>query len=358
LLEVVEIERGRLATMLAGQSAPGDHFSGYLGDHPGSQATLLARLGGSLSHPLSASQLEVVARCPFQDFARRVLRIDAEGEAQDDVDPRGRGDLAHICFESAMRALIDSGIVPYRAMLAADAEAIARDHARAAAEAWQAKSAIDPALARNVADQTVDQVAAMVRALYESDDHWTPTAAEHAFGEEGGWPALAVPDPAGGPPIHVRGRVDLVDRRGDALRVSDLKTGGKDRLEASLRPRELAKQSLQLPLYAAAARRCADGILEADARFLVLREASMTPTVRETVAEKKAWREDGRTPDDVADVLDASGRPTSLAARVHELVAQMRDGDHRALPAADACRICDHLSICRLPIGAPERDDP
>lgn len=359
LLEVAAIERSRIAVMLGGQDAPGDRFAGYLGDDPLALSLLAERAAGTAAAPFSASQLERAARCPFQDFAARVLGVRADDEAQDDVDPRRRGDLAHRCFEAAMGALIEADIQPYRESRADEAAALAREHAAVAATAWREASGLDPELARVVAEQIVDQTVSLVRALYASDDGFAPIAVEHAFDSgvrDAAWPALAVPDPGGGDPIRVRGRLDLVERRGDAIRVSDLKTGGKQRVEAMLSPDALGISALQLPLYAAAARASVSGVRRADARYLVLREACATDTLREAM-EAKAWRDDERAETDVVDVVDAAGRPTALAARVHRLVARMRAGDHRALPAADACKTCSYLALCRLPIGAPARED-
>ncbi len=340
LLARAEIERRRIAGMLAPSEVPKDSFGGNL---RGSGA--VDAVGPEVFSP---SALEELAGCPFAFFAHRVLGLSAEDTATDDPDPRQRGTLAHACFEAAMRALLDQRLVPYRSALAARAVDVARaaadEHARTAFAALP----LDPAFLGVVRRDVVDKVARVVQALYLADDEFEPSGLEVSFGGGDGddWPALAIGTST------IRGRIDLVDRRGEVVRVSDLKTATLGTLREGLRADRLGYVALQLPLYAAAARRVG-GAARVDARYLSLGDGKASDTIRDRLASR-AFKGDARSDADLLDVVSDDGEPTALAARVSALVARVRDGDFEVRPVEGACARCDFASVCRIPRGAPE----
>jgi RecB family exonuclease len=347
LVERVVIERRRLATMLSIEQteAAGPH-SGQLDD-------------GQRPEKVSASALEDLARCPFLYFAKRVLRIDADKAGGDDPDARQKGTVAHSCFQAAIEALRAAGFIPYDRARRGEALAVARTAAAAVAGPRFAALPIDAHLSTVVRDDTVDRVVSVVEALYDADDGYVPVAVEQAFGppsaregasDESRWPALLAAE------VLLHGRIDLVERRGDAIRVTDLKSGDRVSLEKKLQPAELGWAELQLPIYAAAAR-TAMGAVAVDARYLSLRDGEPSMTVGEKRASGRNWKSDPRTEEDLFSLTTEDDRDTALGGRIRDLVDQATFGDFSVRPRKGACQHCDYAAVCRLPRGAPDAED-
>lgn len=333
-------------------------------DHP------VGAAGEQLPTPLllSASALEDMAACPFRYFAKRVLRLSSQRDADEDADIMQRGSLIHACFEAAMRQLQSAGLFPYRAALADQAATMASIAADAVATQRLGDLRLHPALARAEHQQAVQRTAALVRQLFESDDSqgFAPIAIEQAFGPGGPWPSLQVDDPEGGPSVHIQGRIDLVERRGHLWRVVDLKHGTVAEVDKKLHPDVFATTALQLPLYAAATRAALqlhtqrdddeDSLPPIDAidvRYLSFKDGRPSKSLRDKLSSKagnSAWRSHGSPAAELLDVVDATQQPTALGRRVLELATQIRAGDHRVAPSPGACRSCDFGSLCRLPI--------
>jgi len=344
VLERVVVERARLSTMLDAESlAPAGPFCGQLGE-------------GERPQRLSASALEDLARCPFLYFAKRMLHLDSDRAGEDDPDARQKGTAAHACFQAAIEALIAGGFVPYDQARVAEAMAEARRAAEEVARIRFGTLPLDEHLLGIVQAQTVDRVVAVVRGLYEADDGFLPVAVERGFGPTNddapgpSWPAVEV---AG---VALRGRIDLVEQRGDAIRVTDLKSGSRAGLEGKLQPDALGVAELQLPIYAAAAS-SALGAKDVDARYLSLRDGEPSASVSHKRATGRNWKKDPRSDEDVLAVVREDGSDTALGGRIRDLVERIAFGDFEVKPRKDACRYCDYAGVCRLPRGAPDAED-
>jgi len=352
MLERVAIERRRMAAPQGAERIEADAHAGMLSNVQPAVALIRQLTPGSPERPLSPSALESMALCPFRFYAHHLLRARPERPIDEDADRMRRGEIAHRCLEAAVEALLSAGVVPFRADLADRAVAVAGDAIRAEAEGAFAAVPLTAGVMSVATDDLVSDLVELVRALYEADDGYTPTAVEQSFGPGETWPGLVVPSSGGA--IHVAGRIDLVESAPDGVRVSDLKTSGGAALKARLGPARLGVLDLQLPIYAAAA---AGATTEqrVHARYLSLRDGPLDD-VRETMRRSRAWREDARDPGDVLLLATADGRATALAARIVELTVAMRDGRFPVRPAPDACESCDYRALCRLPRGAEEGD--
>ncbi len=340
LLDRIFVERGRLATMLA---VPGPEVGPYAGE--------LGALHRARPAAMSASALEILARCPFQYFARRVLGIEPDRVGEDDPDARQRGTVAHACFEAAVNALREAGLVPYDPARSDEAMEVARKAAIAVATPRFATLPIDAHVAALARDDTVERVVAVVRALYEEGDGYSPESVEQAFGPKGPWPAVVV----GG--VALRGQIDLVERKGDALRVTDLKSGRRAGLEKKLAPDRLGGSELQLPIYAAAAAQALNA-RAVDARYLSLRDGAPTRSIADKRASTRgAWKNDPRSDEDIFAVHTEDGRATALGGRIGDLVDRVAAGDFEVRPEKGACQYCEFAALCRLPRGAPDAED-
>jgi ATP-dependent helicase/DNAse subunit B len=340
LLERVHVERGRLATMLAVSGPDVGPFAGQLGPAHRRPA-----------QRVSASALEDLARCPFQYFAKRVLRIEPDHVGEDDPDARQKGTVAHACFEAAIEALRAKGLVPYDPERSDEAMDVARAAALQVATPRFATLPIDEHVAALARDDIVERVVTVVRALYEQDDGYVPTFVEHDFGPGKPWPAVTVGD------VALHGRIDLVERKGDLVRVTDLKSGGRVGLEGKLHPDRLGHTELQLPIYAAAAKKATDA-RAVDGRYLSLKDGAPTRSISDKRAStRSAWKNDPRSDEDVFEVALDSGNDTALGGRIRDLLDRIAAGDFEVRPEKGACQYCEFAAICRLPRGAPDADE-
>lgn len=249
---------GRGAAMLAGRrSAALTRFDGLVGDAgPG---------GPALDRPLSATALESWARCPHAYFMQQVLGVEPlETPGQRlRIDALDRGTLVHRILERFVAQ------APARDTAGWDDE----DRARLDRIVAQECDAVE---ARGLTGEPVywrRDRATILRDLRDAvaiDDearrsgNRRPYATEMAFGY-GGVAPVTVELP-GGRVIAIRGSIDLVDRCGDILVVTDYKTGRRARALDETDPHHGGTR-LQLVLYALAARQilAAEGACAPDA---------------------------------------------------------------------------------------------
>lgn len=248
----------RGAALLAGRrSAALTRFDGLVGDAGPGRPTL--------ERPLSATALEGWARCPHGYFMQRVLGVEAidTPEQRLRLEALDRGTLVHRILE---RFVAERPV----------AEATGWDDADRDRLELIAAEECDAVEARGLTGEPVywrrDRATILrdLRDAITADDRrrreqgCRPHATELAFGFAGARPViLELPD---GHAIAVRGSIDLVDRRGDALVVTDYKTGRKGKKLDERDPHHGGTR-LQLVLYALAARRllAADGHCAPDA---------------------------------------------------------------------------------------------
>jgi ATP-dependent helicase/nuclease subunit B len=224
----LEASRGRAA-------ARGTRFDGVIG--PGLVAAF------DPGTPVSATRFETYALCPRRYLFDRVLHV-AERVRPEElvrIEPVTKGSLVHGILED------------YVAERVAGAPR-SLDRLLAIAERWldeaEAAGLVGKPLLWRMDRATI--VRDLVRFDAEEGDT-RPVAAELAFGDEEGAPAVTVllDD---GRRVPFRGSVDRIDRTaGGRLLVSDYKTGRQARLNELLRDPVAGGRLLQLPLYALAA---------------------------------------------------------------------------------------------------------
>lgn len=298
----------------------------------------------------SASSLEDVVACRFRYFCKHVLRVRDDEDASEDLDRRFSGQLAHAAFERLVRLLIQQGCVPFEPARAQDAIEIAS----ASLDEILGNLDLGPAAGRVYQETALlrQRLLALVTALYDRGEGFSPEWVEQSFGydDENSWPALHVRTSAGD--AFVRGRIDLVERRGDSFRVTDLKSSGVGTLDSKLGPK-IGERELQLPIYCAVTAEHF-GTRDIDGRLLSLRDSGITRTLR-----KKHGRGRGRGVDVDERVLmrNADGEETELAANLQSLVGHVQRADFRVHPLEGACDFCDYAAACRFPRGAPSREE-
>ncbi len=247
---------GLLAAYHRWSPGPCDRYDGRL-DAP----DVLAPLADHRSKTFSPSRLNTFGQCPWQYFARYVLRIQPLVEPQRLLEPVGRGHLCHDVLFRTLSGLADRFGRPLdlRHVNAADLSSALDAAMRDACEAIESRRPPYPAVwAAQQAGVRADVEAYLLAQQMRNDLPSRPTHFELSFGFQD----IAQCDPAStadhvelttpGGPLRLHGRIDRVDvvdtPDGPQLLAVDYKTGrlptGTDITEG---------RSVQAPLYALAA---------------------------------------------------------------------------------------------------------
>ena len=181
----------------------------------GADLTDLTGRIGTREYPVSASALERWARCPFQFFASRILRLEAPPmEESDEISALDRGSLVHTILEryaAAPVATLDE-------LLAIAEQEFAAAEQRGATGyylLWEIEK-------ENIRDS--------LKRFMDAEVDWFPdadpakSAAEIAFGPHAQWQDVSVLA-AGVGPVWFRGKIDRIDVGDEEVRVRDFKTG-------------------------------------------------------------------------------------------------------------------------------------
>ncbi len=231
--------------------------------------------------PMSATRLEVYAKCPRRFLYDRVLHVSRRTRPEEiwRMEPPERGTLVHAILEEYLLERLAGAARSLPRLLA-----IAEEQFRAAADGglvgktllWRMdKAAIRRDLAR----------------FHDEEGDLDPLAAELEFGTgaEGADPPVIVAL-AGGREVRFKGKADRVDRsRSGELVVSDYKTGKQSTLRALRKDPVAGGRLLQLPIYALAAKARFGGDT-VRARYWLLSEKRVAPCYSLTVTDEVTAR--------------------------------------------------------------------
>ncbi len=184
--------------------------------------------------PLSATQLEGAAQCPFRYFLERGLQVSAidDGARDQDVwlDPMTRGSLMHDLFARMMRRCRDE-----KRRMSAEHD-LAWSHAACQETLESLRVEIPPPSAEIYERElkgVLDDLSLFINYEAQEEESRTPLAFEVSFGRPSDTgEALAVADPividlGGGLTFRLAGQIDRIDQVGAAeFEVIDYKTGG------------------------------------------------------------------------------------------------------------------------------------
>jgi RecB family exonuclease len=212
--------------------------------------------------PVSPSRLETWAACPFRYFLQSVLRL---GERDDpervvEISAADRGTLVHAVLERFLAEVLERPAASQPAPAEPWSEA---DRDRVAAIAEEEFAGVE---ARGLSGRPLHWRRTKVEVLADLDEFLSrddahraagglrPAQVELAFGL-GGAPALTVPLADGQRALTFRGKIDRVDvdESGRAV-VLDYKTGRGDKYEELADDPVRAGETLQLGIYAEAAK--------------------------------------------------------------------------------------------------------
>ena len=318
-------------------------FDGMLSDPRAAEK--IAQEYGPGRLPISPSQLESFASCPFQFFQKYILRLDpgdVREELQDDY--AGRGSLIHSALESLHTRIRDLPAEPGQSQADRVESGIDATIAFLVANAHEPTSEIEAGL-RLIEAERLRRIgrryAIQFRKYAERDGRESRGHLfEIGFGrDEEGVPAMTI----GTPPrsIAIQGfidRIDLVEREGRALfRIIDYKTGS-----CPSKGDITSGEVLQLPLYALAAERVILSGRESvplDAAYWGLKDsgfkrmhtmAVLSDGTVTTPAEWETYRD-------------------RLEAYLLELIDSIRSGAFPVSPRKSDCQArCEYRNVCRI----------
>ncbi len=193
---------------------------------------------GAFREPVSPTQLERYAQCPFHYFLRHVLEVEEAEEPPEEalLTPLERGSLIHTLLRElygqklAGRPLGRLGDEDIRELLGAARELLSQiggTHRERRPAAWTAER-----------EQILDCVLNLLR--HERSEHagWVPREFERKV--RGGMEV-------GGSRVHFRGRIDRIDGLAEgAVRIVDYKTGKAGRYRQDSFQ---GGEQLQMPVY-------------------------------------------------------------------------------------------------------------
>ena len=204
---------------------------------------------GTREYPVSPSALETWATCPHKFFLSRVLRLSAlPGEEEEDMSALERGVLVHRILER---------FVKERRQTDADLLELAEEEFVVAEQRGVTGYPL-------LWDLAKEDIRARLQVFATHEAEWLAGIVTGAGAEEGFGPGTDIGEVSVSVDrlgeIWFRGKIDRIDVVGDEVRVRDFKTGKPepyfDGTGGRKATRTLANgRALQLPVYAAAARR-------------------------------------------------------------------------------------------------------
>jgi RecB family exonuclease len=273
--------------------------------------------------PMSATRLEVYAKCPRRFLYDRVLGVSRRSLPEEiwRMEPTERGTLVHAILEEYLLERL-AGAERSLPRLLAIAEA-------------QFEAAQDAGLVGKALLWRMDKAAIrrdLVR-FHDEEGELEPLAAELEFGTgaDGADPAVTV-TLEDGFEVRFKGKADRVDRAPSGeLVVSDYKTGKQNSLRTLRKDPVAGGRLLQLPIYAMAAQARFGGAT-VRARYWLLSEQRVAPCFSLTI-----------TPEVQARFVDVLGLIASaVEAGAFPGAPVEITGDRQF----DACRICDFDVVC------------
>ena len=288
---------------------------------------------------LSPTALETYARCPFQFFARHVLGLAPLDRPEEVLGPSPAefGELGHKILNSFYHALIDGGYFAGKTAKV-DVESTLQGVAAQAFADYEENHPIGYPLAWESLKESILQ---LLRQVIAQD---VAELANSGFAPVSLETSVTARLPADWPEplksLAIRGRMDRIDRKDDALRVIDYKfkfgaspaTQDKNLVRAALRG-----ERLQPPFYYLLAQRWAEeqllnplpAVIEADFYFIAQRWSG-GPLASAT--------------------YDSKGLAGKAGAETKQTIAYLADGVRRGrffINRGEYCGHCDAAPICR-----------
>ncbi|MHB1046529.1 MAG: PD-(D/E)XK nuclease family protein [Thermoanaerobaculia bacterium] len=301
-------------------------------EYEGRLARAPLRLGLG-SRVLSPSRLERLAACAYRAFLQDALGLSAPEEAPAALafDGRTTGELAHAALEAAAKSALERGI-PLGDLLLSRADALAERTVTRFLADWEID--LPPVLA----EVATEQLAAFLRAVGELE-RTRPDPLPLAGGEVAFGPGKGAEPAAGEDPLRVplTGRIDRLDRSGEAARVVDYKFSKPDPFGAKNRKgyRIVGGEKVQLAAYALAARALGAESVSSEYLFVTADRKGAEPSALSVAFDAVETGEAVASFHRAVGLLDATIRKGDLLPRTASLSSR-----------GSPCSFCDVAAVC------------
>lgn len=321
------------------------------------------------SYQWSATQLEQAAKCRWHWFASRQLRLEAVGDAEDQLEPTVSGSIRHEALARFFARAADERGAPVQ-LMSGDEEWARDGISRALDEAWDAARAsglwLGPPLLRPIArDELLRELRTYLRfeIRYNEDGVQKPrtNAAKiiRSGAVQGEYPFTDVPLEGGGVRFRLRGSVDRIDEGLDDrveganryLAAIDYKSSIHSTPAAGRAKGWADGIVLQVPLYAAALEQRFPEHRIARMEYRTLRGPKV---VHQLCLHGVGTEGKGAQKESViVESPEARAMLDSALEHAGALIATIRRAELPAQPAASSgCPpFCPALDICRIPGG-------
>ena len=323
--------------------------AGWNGNPDG--ATLLRQISRQIGDLFSASKLETYRSCPFKFLVTYVWQQKVAEAAGEDMDPMQRGSLLHRVLEKFIGRHLGEKLqqvqhVELQQELDDIFDTVCQEYADNGwlypGDFWQH----DKEQQRNLLQRWLRS-----EITYSEQGEWRPVSTEQSFGKKSkGEYALDI----NGRRIYLNGKIDRIDRAGDAYFITDYKSGDTPNKKA------FVDTDLQLPLYLLAAATQTKGNVAGGGYYSLKdaerKESFMFPAAADTVPWKtfSEAKDENGTATAVTDMEDLKA---TLQRVLGDMLDHMGEGDFSPTPSKDCERNCPAAEICRFRVLTRNREE-
>ena len=314
-------------------------------------AALLQRISRQIGDRFSASKLETYRGCPFKFLVTYVWQQKAAEAAGEDMDPMQRGSLLHKVLEKFIgkhlgEKLQEAQHGELQQELDGIFDTVCQEFADNGrlypGDFWQHDKEQQRILLHRWLRGEI---------AYSEQGEWRPVSTEQAFGKKG---KSEVALDINGRRIYLNGKIDRIDRAGDAYFITDYKSGDTPQKKA------FADTDLQLPLYLLAAAMQNGGNVAGGGYYSLKdaerKESFMFPAAAGSVPWKtfSEARDANGTATAITDMKDLQA---TLDQVLGDMLERMEQGDFSPTPSKDCERNCPAAEVCRFRVLARNREE-
>ena len=325
---------------------------------------LLQQVSRQIGNRFSASKLQAYRNCPFKFLVTYVWQQKEAEEAGEDIDPGRRGSLLHKVLELFIGKHLEEKLQEshYDELQQELDEIFDRTCQQFAeqgkiypGEFWQH----DKELLRLLLHRWL-----RTEISYSEQGQWRPVCTEREFGHG---EKDKMPFPVGGRTVYLNGKIDRIDRAGDAYFITDYKSGNPPENKAFM------DTDLQLPLYLLAAERLLEtqnqkdktGITKARTAgggYYSLKtgerqKSFVFPAVKSEPVPWETFTKTEGTDETVPAVTDSTDLQAAMRQVLGGLLERMEQGDFRPTPSPRCANNCPGAEVCRFRLLAGNLDE-
>lgn len=328
LKKICNIERLR-----SDKQGRADNWTGCITDI-GLKSRLNEELLGNKS-VWTTTMLETIAKCPFSFYMKDILKLIESEEMDVEINHLAAGTIIHRMLERFYKTAGQNGVLPLTGI---EVESLLLNETISLV--FKETLDTDFTGSKGLWEIKKHQIVNILKRFYDSevknhDRNFIPEYFEIEFGRNKNIPLLDIVLPDG-VFVHIKGKIDRIDRCDKALRVIDYKMGSLPAKD------EIGKIYFQLPIYILAAARYFNvNPSQCSGLYYSLKD-------NEGGDIKTIKTDNGSIPlDNYLSSLHGTEDKT-LAKDIDRLVSLIKSGNFKAEPYNDrVCLYCRFKNICR-----------